>query len=93
MNIVSEQINLLFSEENIAPTAHVFSQTIGNGTLAQFTIVHAFNTSKVLVQVVENNAEKEVVYADVEIINNNAVTVSFSEPPSLNQYTVIIIGG
>ena len=93
MTIVSEQIVALFSEENIAPNAYVFSQIIGDGTQTQFIIYHNFNTKKVMVNVFETGGDNEVVMADVEITSLNSVTLFFTNPPNPSQYTVIVIGG
>ena len=93
MTIVSEQITQLFPGETIAPKAYVHSQTIGNGALKEFTIIHNFNTKKVMVSVVETADDYEVFIPDVEIDTLNTVIVKFAEPPGVNQYTVIVIGG
>lgn len=93
MTFVSEQITQLFPGETIMPKAHVYSQVIGNGTLKEFTITHNFNTKKVVVSVVETADDYEVFIPDVEIDTMNTVVVKFAEPPALNQYTVVVIGG
>ena len=93
MTQVSEQITQLFQTETIAPKAYVHSQVIGNGTLMEFTIIHNFNTKKVMVSVVETGDDHEVFIPDVEIDTLNTVVVKFAEPPALNEYTVIVIGG
>lgn len=93
MTLVSEQITQLFPSDTVAPKAYVYSQMIGNGTQKDFIIFHNFNTTKVMVSVVETAGDNEVFIPDVEITSPNSVTIFFAEPPQTNEYTVIVIGG
>lgn len=90
---VSEKMLLLYPSENIAPTAYIYSVTIGNNTDTQFLITHNLNTKRVMVQVQETAGEEDVVMADVDIEGNNTIRVTFGSPPSTNQYRVTVFGG
>lgn len=71
---------------------HKFEFTIGNGILKHFTLTHSLETSAVFVQVMENKLPSRIVYAEIEIIDNNNVRINFEVPPSEKQYKVIIAG-
>jgi hypothetical protein len=66
-------------------------KTVGNGVDASFTLVHAFNTTDVSVQVYESSTG-ETVISDVARTDADTVTVSFSTAPSSNAYKVVVIG-
>jgi hypothetical protein len=67
------------------------TKAVGNGLDASFTLVHAFNTREVMIQVYDT-ATYDTVIADTVRTDANTVTVSFSTPPSASAYTVVVIG-
>jgi hypothetical protein len=66
-------------------------KTVGNASDTSFTLVHAFNTRDVMVQVYDA-ASYDTVIADTVRTDADTVTVSFSVAPSSNAYKVIVIG-
>lgn len=71
--------------------ARKVTKAVGNGADTSFTLVHAFNTREVMVQVYDS-ANYDTVIADVVRTDANTVTVSFSVAPSSGAYTVVVIG-
>ena len=71
--------------------ARKVTKAVGNGADASFTLVHAFNTREVMVQVYDS-ATYDTVIADIVRTDANTVTVSFSVAPSSSAYTVVVIG-
>lgn len=65
---------------------------VGDGVANQFTLNHNLNTRSLNVSIIENTTPYAIVYADVEMTTLNSITVKFALPPSLNAYTVTIIG-
>lgn len=68
------------------------AQNIGNAVDTGFVVTHAMNTRDVAVTVREAAAPFQVVFTDVEMTSLNTVTVSFSQPPALNEFRVIVVG-
>jgi hypothetical protein len=71
--------------------ARKVTKAVGNGTDTSFTLVHAFNTREVMVQVYDS-ANYDTVIADVVRTDANTVTVAFSVAPSSGAYTAVVIG-
>jgi len=71
--------------------ARKVTKAVGNGVDTSFTLVHAFNTREVMVQVYDS-ANYDTVIADVVRTDANTVTVSFSVAPSSSAYTIVVIG-
>jgi hypothetical protein len=71
--------------------ARKVTQVVGNGVDTSFTLVHAFNTREVMVQVYDS-ATYDTVITDVVRTDANTVTVAFSVAPSSSAYTVVVIG-
>lgn len=71
--------------------ARKVTKVVGNGVDTSFTLVHAFNTREVMVQVYDS-ANYDTVIADVVRTDANTVTVAFSVAPSASAYTVVVIG-
>jgi hypothetical protein len=67
------------------------TKVVGNGADTSFTLIHAFNTREVLVQVYDSTSYDTVI-ADVVRTDADTVTVAFSVAPSSGAYTVIVIG-
>ena len=72
--------------------------TVGNGTATAFEINHGLGTRDVIVQVYKNSSVWEQVEVDVlhysasDPTNVNKITVSFANPPSSEEYRVVVIG-
>jgi hypothetical protein len=65
---------------------------IGDGIASQFVLTHNLNTRALVVSIMDN-ATYEEVGADVEMTTVNTITIRAGLPvPTLNQYTVTIIG-
>jgi hypothetical protein len=69
-----------------------YTQTIGDGATNPITVTHSMNTRDVMVQVRETASPYEHVGVTVESTTTNTVTLTFGTAPTLNQYTVIVIG-
>lgn len=69
-----------------------FSQDIGNGASVEIGVKHNLKTQDVTVTIREKASPFKVVYTDVEITDENTVTLKFAKAPKLNAYRVIIIG-
>ena len=71
--------------------ARKVAKVVGNGTDTSFTLVHAFNTREVMVQVYDSSSYDTVI-TDVVRTDADTVTVAFSVAPSSGAYTVVVIG-
>ena len=71
--------------------ARKVTKTVGNGVDTSFTLVHAFNTREVMIQVFDA-ANYDTVIADTVRTDANTVTISFSVAPSSSAFTVVVIG-
>jgi hypothetical protein len=71
--------------------ARKVSKVVGNGTDTSFTLVHAFNTREVLIQVYDSSSYDTVI-ADTIRTDADTVTVQFSSAPSSNAFTIVVIG-
>ena len=71
--------------------ARKVTKAVGNGVDTSFTLVHAFNTREVMVQVYDS-ANYDTVITDVVRTDANTVTVSFNVAPSSSAYTIVVIG-
>lgn len=69
-----------------------YAETIGNGTLTQFTITHNLATRDVTVKVRENSGAYEYVNVDVAATTENTVTLTFAVAPTTNAYRVVVMG-
>jgi hypothetical protein len=67
------------------------TKAVGNGVDTSFTLVHAFNTREVMIQVYDSS-NYDTVIADTVRTDANTVTISFSVAPSSSAYTVVVIG-
>jgi hypothetical protein len=62
---------------------------IGDNITKTFEYYHNFNTKDVFVQVYDSNTFN-LVYPLINLTNLNYITISFANPPTTNQYTVIV---
>ena len=70
-----------------------FNTTIGDGASTSIAVTHGLNTKEVVVSVRETTGDNMVI-ADWVVTNSTTVTFNFpaSNPPTLDQYTVVIVG-
>jgi hypothetical protein len=71
--------------------ARKVAKTIGNGVDTSFTLVHAFDTQDVIIQVFDASSYDTVI-ADTIRTDANTVTITFSSAPSSNAFRVVVIG-
>lgn len=67
-----------------------FAAVIGDGLAVSYPVVHNFGTLDVLVQVVRIS-DGATVTVTVVRTDTNTVTVSFTLPPLLNAYRVLVV--
>lgn len=72
--------------------ASKISQDIGNGANTEILVRHNLKTQDVLVTLREKESPFKVVYADVEITDENTITLKFAKAPKINEYRAIIVG-
>lgn len=72
--------------------ARKFASAIGDGSATSYDVVHNLGTRDVTVQVYQNSSAYDVVETDIQMKDNNTVTISFTSAPSLNAYKVVIVG-
>lgn len=70
-----------------------FTQVVGDGATTSFAIAHNLGTQNVIVQVRQNAAPFSRVEPEIQVTNNNSVTVVFDTAPTAGQYAVTVIGG
>lgn len=68
-----------------------YSVTIGNNINNSFSIKHNLGTTDVYVSVWDL-FNKELITADIGIIDTNLIKVNFLKKPDINQYRVIVVG-
>lgn len=66
-----------------------YIENVGDGAATGYTITHNLNTEDVTVSLYEG---KKTVFAEVEILDENSIKVSFSKSPALNAVKAVIIG-
>ena len=74
---------------NAKLAAQTYNTTIGNGSDTSFQVTHGLNTTNPIVQVKET-ASGDIVRTGMAINNANNITVTFSQAPTTNFYTVIV---
>lgn len=87
----SDSANKLINQAMKGKTSK-FSQDIGNGRDTEILIRHNLKTQDVLVTLREKESPFKVVYADVEITDENTITLKFAKAPKINEYRAIIVG-
>jgi hypothetical protein len=95
-SIISQDANNRFvsdAEKSVwnAKTAK-YAATVGTGSATQFTITHGLGTVDVAVTLRENTSPYEVVYPDIQIIDENNIKLLFGSAPTNNQYRVTVVG-
>lgn len=66
-----------------------YIENVGDGAATGYTITHNLNTEDITVSLYEG---KKTVFAEVEILDENSIKVSFSKAPTTNAVKAVIIG-
>ena len=66
-----------------------YIQSVGDGAATGYTITHNLDTEDVTVSLYEG---KKMVFAEIEILDENSIKVSFSKAPATNTVKAVIIG-
>ena len=69
-----------------------YIDTIGDGSATSFNLIHNLNTQDASVTIRETASPYAQVFTDVEFVDESTITIKFNVAPSLNKYTVTIIG-
>ena len=69
-----------------------YTVAIGDGAANPITVTHNMGTRDVIVQVRETASPYEYVGVTIESFSTTAVKLYFGAIPTLNQYTVVVIG-
>lgn len=83
--------------------ASKFSATIGDGVSNKVTVTHNLNTTEIAPAIWTNTSPASLYIADIEIIDNNSVSVDFGTYiggkgdeapfiPNENQFKIVIVG-
>ena len=68
------------------------STPIGDATAKSFLIEHGLGTRDIVATLRRTASPYDVVYTDIELTTIDSVTVRFKNAPTLNQYTLTIVG-
>jgi hypothetical protein len=69
-----------------------YATNIGDGASTTIVVVHNLGTKDVITSVAETILPAGVIDVDVAIIDNNTITLTFADAPTIGQYRVTIIG-
>lgn len=78
--------------EGLSKKTGKFVKDIGDGNNTVISLNHGLKTSDVTITLREKAAPFRVVYTDVEITDDNTITLKFAKAPKSNEYRVIVIG-
>jgi len=65
---------------------------VGGTGAVSFSAIHNWDTKDVIVTVYENNSPFRVVYPEIQHEHPNAIKVTFTTPPSVDAYRVVVLG-
>lgn len=68
-----------------------FQTLIGNGTATQIDVTHGLGSFNVAVRLYTAGGFNEV-FTTVSIITNNVIRLIFRRPPTVNEFSVVVIG-
>ena len=71
--------------------ARKYAANIGNGTSTTIKVTHNLGTEDITVTVREVSS-KQVVVADVQIVDGNSINILFASAPASNTYRVVVTG-
>lgn len=69
-----------------------YATTVGNNSSTSIVVTHNLGIRDVQVYVYETSSPYDRVFCDVAHTSINSVTLGFTDPPSNNEYTVVVIG-
>ena len=72
--------------------ARKYSVAVGDGIETSLVVTHNLNTRDVIATVRETGSPYAVVFPDIEMTSVDTITVKFATAPTLNQYTVTVVG-
>lgn len=72
--------------------ARKFAAFVGDGAATSYDVVHNLATRDVTVQVYTNGSTYDVVETDIQMKDENTVTIAFADAPASNAYRVVIVG-
>lgn len=72
--------------------ARKYTATVGDGTATSFVLTHNLNTRDIAVTIRETSTPYAQVITDVEFTSVNTTTINFAQPPTVDQYTVTLVG-
>jgi hypothetical protein len=67
-----------------------YAANIGDGTNVAYTVNHALGSRDVQVTIYRNGTPYDEIIVDIAHTDANNVTVTFSIPPTTNQFRVVI---
>jgi len=67
-----------------------FTSNVGDDTSSAITITHNFSTRDIQIEVYRNTDPWDTVFCDVERNSIDSIILRFANPPTLNQYRVVI---
>ena len=68
-----------------------YAANIGDGSATTIKVTHNLGSEDVTVAVKEVST-KQIVFADVQIVDSNSLNVLFASAPTSGQYRVVVIG-
>lgn len=78
--------------ETLKGATKKYATIIGDGVATEHTVTHNLNTRDVVVTIHENNAPYEVVLADVEVTDVNAVLIRTAQAVEQDALKVVVVG-
>jgi len=72
-------------------TISKYVQNIGDGISTTINVNHGLNSEDVLIEVYRNGSPKDTIFCYIERTDANNIQLLFANPPTINEYRVIII--
>ena len=69
-----------------------YSVDIGNGSLTTIPVTHNLGSMDVTITIREKASPYNVVFADIQFVDNNKFNILFGTAPTSNQYRVTVVG-
>lgn len=80
-----------FSGATSGGTINKYVTNVGDNISTTININHNLNSEDVIVEIYRNSSPKDTVFCDVERVDVNNISLIFANPPTINEYRVIII--
>jgi len=84
-------LRLDFSGSTSGSTVNKFVTNVGDNVSTTINVNHNLNSEDVIVEIYRNASPKDTVFCDVERVDVNNIQLIFANPPTTNEYRVIII--